>query len=187
MVRHLLGYLFLCATFAACAQTKASPKHASDQEKIADALKGGPPFITQNAKILDWPTTKDGKYRVLRNGTSEWTCLPKVPLYQHDESMCLDAVFMQWMRDELAGRAPHITKVGVSYMYNGAWVPDIKGTAHSSDHTFHVGPHIMIITPNDVGLSAFNRDGSGGSIYVAHLPEREGLYLVIPASQWSKQ
>jgi hypothetical protein len=73
-------------------------------------------------------------------------------------------------------------------MYNGAWVPDLKGNApRSPDHTFYVGPHIMIITPNDVGLSAFNRDGSNGEIYVAHLPEHTGLYLVIPVREWDKQ
>ncbi len=72
-------------------------------------------------------------------------------------------------------------------MYTGAWVPDVKGNAHSLDHTFHVGPHIMIVTPSDIGLEAFSRDGSDGNNYVAHLPNHKELYLVIPIRQWPSQ
>ena len=174
---------------AAVAQTPAHQHPATDAAKMADALRAAPPFITTGATILDWSTTPTGEYRVLRAGTTEWTCLPASPLYPHDEPGCFDAVFFKWIKDSTAGeKAPHVDKVGISYMYNGAWVPDLKGNApQSPDHTFHVGPHIMIITPNDVGLSAFSRDGSNGGIYVAHLPEHTGLYLVIPVREWDKQ
>ena len=43
----------------------------TDSEKIADALSAGPPFITKDATILDWPSTPGGEYRVLRKGTNE--------------------------------------------------------------------------------------------------------------------
>jgi hypothetical protein len=42
-------------------------------------LATGPTFITKDATILDWPSTPDGEYRILRNGTGEWTCLPGRP------------------------------------------------------------------------------------------------------------
>jgi len=96
----------------------------TDQEKIADALRAGPDFITKNATIVDWPATKGGEYRVLRQGTSEWTCLPGPPPgYTHDEPGCFDRVFFEWLKDGLAGRPQHIDKVGLAYMYVGAWVP----------------------------------------------------------------
>lgn len=115
--------------------------------------------------------------------------MPGAPLYPHDEPMCVDPVFLKWTKQSAAGqRAPKVNQVGVSYMYNGAWVPDLKGNAPASkDHTFHVGPHVMVITPNETGFGEFNRDGSGGQPYVAHLPEHTGLYLVIPVRQWAKQ
>ena len=37
-----------------------------DAEKIADALRAGPAFITKDAAILDWPSKPGGEYRVLR-------------------------------------------------------------------------------------------------------------------------
>jgi hypothetical protein len=83
----------LAASLAAFAQTNMRPAQATDKEKIADALMAGPAFITKDAVIADWPANpKDPKaeYRVLRPGKSEWTCLPGIPGYPHDEPMCLD-------------------------------------------------------------------------------------------------
>jgi hypothetical protein len=51
----------------------------TDAEKIADALRAGPAFITKDATVLDWPSASGGEYRVLRRGSNEWTCLPAIP------------------------------------------------------------------------------------------------------------
>ena len=62
---------------------------------------------------------------------------------------------------------PPIEQIGVMYMYSGAWVPDLHGTFPSPDHTYHLGPHAMIITRHNENLAKFNRDGwSTGQIYV---------------------
>lgn len=72
------------------------------------------------------------------------------------------------------------------YMFVGAWVPDLHGTSHSADHTFHVGPHVMIVTPHNEDLEKMNRDGSKGQIYVSHLPGRPELYLIMPFKEWTE-
>jgi hypothetical protein len=100
----------------------------TDAEKIADALRAGPAFITRDATLLDWPSTPGGEYRVLHKGTNEWTCLPGIPGYPHDafdsaskeEPGCYDPIFLRWMQDSLNGRTPHIDRIGISYMYLGA-------------------------------------------------------------------
>ena len=120
-VTRALG-LFSVLTIGAVAFSQNASDHPmTDSAKIADALRAGPAFITKTATILDWPQQPSGEYRVLRKGTNEWTCLPGVPGYSHDEPGCFDPVFMQWMKDSLAGREPHITTVGIAYMYIGAW------------------------------------------------------------------
>ena len=176
--------VLLLATIAAFAQAPKLP--VTDAEKIADALRAGPKFITRDATILDWPAAPDGDYRVLRKGTSQWSCLPAVPGYQHDEPGCFDRTFLQWMKDSLAGRAPQIESVGIAYMYVGAWVPDTSKGTHAADHEFHVGPHIMIVSPhkNQDELEKLSHDGSNRMPYVAHLPGRTDLYLVMPIGQW---
>jgi hypothetical protein len=159
------------------------PSQSTDKEKIADALRAGPEFITKDAVIADWPANpKDAnaEYRVLRAGKSDWTCLPGIPGYPHDEPMCLDKTSMQWIKDSLADRPVHIDQIGVMYMFSGAWVPDLHGTSNSADHTYHVGPHVMIITPHNEDLAKFNHDGSAGQIYVSHLPGHSELYMIMP-------
>jgi hypothetical protein len=188
-----LAVLVLLSALCASAQdtthgTPASQFPNSDAEKIADALRAGPSFITKDATILDWPSTQGGDYRVLRKGTSEWTCLPAFPGYPHDEPGCFDATFMSWVRQSLAGQEPHIDRIGIAYMYVGAWVPNVAGKTNSPDSEFHVGPHIMIVSPheNQKELEPVSHDGSDGMPYVAHLPHGKDLYLVIPIKQATK-
>src|SRR6201987_1274637 len=99
------------------AQMPASRVSKSDGEKIASAMRAGPKFVTQNATVLDWPTSLGGEFRVLRGGTSGWSCLPGRPEATHDEPGCFDQVFLQFMKDSMAGRTPNVQSVGISYMY----------------------------------------------------------------------
>jgi hypothetical protein len=174
-----LGVALLClfASALAFAQMNMSGHPKTDAEKIADALRAGPKFITSGATILDWPASPAGTYRVLRKGTNDWTCLPGVPWYTDDEPGCFDPAFMEWIKESLAGKEPHIETVGIAYMYVGAWVPNLD---------FHLGPHIMIVSPheNQKELQSFSHDGSNGMPYVAHLPNGTDLFLVMPIREW---
>ena len=156
----------------------------TDAEKIADAMRAGPAFITKQATVLDWPSKPGGEYRLLRKGSNEWTCLPAIPGYPHDEPGCFDPIFLQWIQDSLAGRTPHIERIGISYMYLGAWKSAKDG---SSGHEFHVGPHLMIVGPHQEEFQALNRDATNGMPYVTHLPNRTELFLVMPTRQWDER
>jgi hypothetical protein len=158
----------------------------TDAEKIADALRAGPAFVTKDATLLDWPASPGGEYRVLRKGSNEWTCLPALPGDVHDEPGCFDHIFLEFIKDSLAGRTPDVRSVGISYMYVGKWVPN-KSHAMGSGNEFHVGPHIMIVGLDQKMSQTFNRDGSNGQPYANHLPGRTELYLVIPNRQWDER
>ena len=116
--------MILCAAAAAFAQETESRMPVTDAEKVADALRAAPGFITKDATLLDWPATPGGEYRVLRKGSSQWTCLPGIPGLPHDEPGCFDQVFLQFIKDSIAGRTPKVRNVGISYMYDGFWVPN---------------------------------------------------------------
>ena len=162
----------------------------TDAEKIAGALRAGPAFITKDATVLDWPSAPGGEYRLLRRGSNEWTCLPAIPGYPHnaidsafkEEPGCYDPIFLRAMQDSIAGRTPHIDRIGISYMYLGAW----KSAKGGSRHEFHVGPHLMIVGPNQDEFQGFNRDATNGMPYVTHLPNRTELFLVVPVLQWNE-
>jgi len=123
------------------AQTGKDKHPVTDPEKIADAMSAGPEFITKNATMLNWPATPRGKYRVLRKGTSEWSCRHAIPGYLHDEPGCFDEVYgvdEGWSRG-----IPHINAIAISYMYKGAFVRK-PGETGLSKPEFHVGPRIKI-------------------------------------------
>ena len=144
----------------------------TDAEKIASALQAGPAFITRDATVLYWPSTPGGEYQIVRKGSNEWTCLPAVPGYPHDaidaafktEPGCYDPIFLHWLQDNLAGRTPHIDRIGISYMYLGLW----KYAKDGSGRDFHVGPHLMIVGSNQDEFQGFNRDPTNGMPYVTH-------------------
>jgi hypothetical protein len=138
------AFLLLITSVVTYGQVPASRKSKSDAEKIASALGSGPKFVTQNATVLDYPTTPGGEFRMFRAGTNGWACLPGFPGAPHDEPGCFDQVFLQFIKDSVAGRPPSVQSVGISYMYGGFWVPN-KSHAKGSGNEFHVGPHIMII------------------------------------------
>ncbi len=60
---------FRCAHSGSQSMTEHLP--VTDAEKIADALRAAPNFITQGATIADYPASKGGEFRVLRKGM--WT------------------------------------------------------------------------------------------------------------------
>jgi hypothetical protein len=130
-----LAVFCLCAALTASAQSLADTLPTTDAEKIVDALRAAPKFITDSATVVDYPASKGGEFRVLRKGTNEWTCLPGPPPgSKHDDPGCFDSVFFQWVKDDLAGRSPHIERLSVSYMFMGQWVPGGSGGE------FHVAP-----------------------------------------------
>jgi hypothetical protein len=93
----------------------------------------------------------------------------------------IDPIFLRWIEDSVAGRTPQIDRIGISYMYFGAW----QSKDGSSGHEFHVGPHLMIVGPHQDDFQGINRDPANGMPYVAHLPHRTELYLVMPVRQWN--
>src|SRR5580692_3807455 len=94
----MVAFLILM-TALTYAQMPASRPMKSDAEKIASAMQAGPKFVTQNATVLDWPSSPGTEFRVLRAGTSGWTCLPSLPGSAHDEPGCFDQVFLEFMKD----------------------------------------------------------------------------------------
>src|SRR6267142_3794001 len=90
----------------------------------------------------------------------------------------MEQVFFQWLKDGLAGRPQHIERIGIAYMCMGARVPNKSGKA--AENEFHVGPHIMLVSPHPEDLQGLNLDGSTGMSYVTHLPGADQLFLVIP-------
>ena len=175
--------ILLFVTTAAFSQT-AVAKASYRRRKIGGCIARRSRVPHQRRDAVDWPATPGGEYRVLRKGSSQWTCLPGLPGSPHDEPGCFDPVFLQFIKDSIASRTPDVQSVGISYMYGGFWVPN-KSHAMGTGDEFHVGPHIMIIGLDQKMLQTLNQDGSNGEPYVNHLAgNHTELFLVIPIREW---
>ena len=83
-------------------------------------------------------------------------------------------------------RAPHYHRGHRLHVRRGVGPEQVgKGC----DDEFHVGPHIMIVSPHDnqKELQSISHDGSTGMPYVAHLPHGDDLYLVLPFREWGEK
>ena len=65
-----LTVLCLFAALTVSAQSTTEQLPVTDAEKIADALRAAPNFITDGATIVDYPASKGGEFRVLSKGSS---------------------------------------------------------------------------------------------------------------------
>jgi hypothetical protein len=91
-------------------QTMTDRLPTTDAEKMADALRTAPQFITDAATIADYPASKGGEWRLLRHGPADWTCLPG-PRSRNGQSM-VSGFAAQPQRNKRQVRDPNNTNEG---------------------------------------------------------------------------
>lgn len=159
-----------------------SSTEPTTEEKIADALRAAPAFISDSATVVDRDMTT-----VLRAGTSEWTCVPSAPGVPFPNPMCADPTTMQWFTEVGQGRAPTIDRIGISYMLMGETGADFDhpeaATPPEGKDWYRVGPHVMFVFPNSAGpiTDGIGHDITSGVPYVRPFPGAQPL-LVVPVA-----
>jgi hypothetical protein len=166
----------------------------SDEWKIKNALSAGPPWIADNASVVEMTmTATEGATkvteRVLRKGTNGWTCMPDTPGRPQHDPMCADETTRKWLAAVMEGRKPDIDRVGLSYMLlgearQGQNVPSAKDPSTVHDW-YYVGPHVMVVLPDgDMdALRGHNEDLSKDGDYVTSLNRSKSLLWVIPVAR----
>jgi hypothetical protein len=207
MSRHLnlafVCMLFIPATaFAEDLSTATDPLPAgtftstqhSDEWKIKNALSAGPPWITDNATVVETGRTMSGgdhkmTERVIRQGINGWKCMPDIPGRPQHDPMCADETTMKWLTAVMEGRKPNINRVGLSYMLlgearQGQNVPPAKDPSTVKDW-YYVGPHVMVVLPdNDMeAFKGMNEDLSKDGQYITSLNHSKSLLWVIPVAK----
>jgi hypothetical protein len=155
-------------------------KELSADDKIADALRAAPPHIAASATVVDYDMTT-----VLRQGTSQWTCMPSPPGKPWPAPMCGDPTTMQWFRQWFSGHTPTIDRIGISYMLLGEAGADFDHPEATSPPAgkdwYRVGPHLMMVFPASAGdlTHGIDRDTTTGLPYIRPFEGAQPL-LVMP-------
>ncbi len=145
------------AAYVAVAETSQAPD--PDAAKIADASRAAPAGLVEGATFLDWPQEPGGEFRVLRQGTNGWNCLPDFPGDSNYAPECFDDEWLAFLKAYLDGRTPSTERIGLSYMLNARWAvsnTDRTATAATADNQWHEGgSHLMLVVPDPALLEWF--------------------------------
>jgi hypothetical protein len=163
MIRTSINFRFPTRTAAALAifgicsaagaqmhsmEASSAAAQESAQVKISRALSAGPPAIAKNATVAEMDS--QGKMKILRAGTSDFTCMPGDPKGIGQPAMCLDPASMQWAHD-FAQHKPKPTNTipGITYMLAGATQRSDSDPYDTTSPAIKIGPHWMIMWPFD--------------------------------------
>jgi hypothetical protein len=139
-------------------------------DKIANAMSAGPSSIAEEAAIMDWPAEAGGELVELRPGTNGWTCVPDDPTTPTNDPMCLDAVWLEWLKAGLAGSERNVTSVGFAYMLQGGSVPDNDDPTlmePPAGAEWQIDPpHIMILSPDGLDPADYSTDHHSGGPWI---------------------
>jgi hypothetical protein len=135
-------------------QNSASSMQESTQTKMDRALSAGPPEIAAAATVAE--IDDQGKMKILRPGTNDFTCMPGNPKVIGDPPMCADAASMEWAADLKAHKPkPTNTVPGITYMLAGATQRSDSNPYDTTTSPITVPPHWMIMwrfDPKTTGL-----------------------------------
>lgn len=156
----ILACLLLAGAYseASAQQGKSAAKGMSDEELIRTAMSAAPPHITRDATIM--APGPDGKLRVLKEGTNEFTCLADLSGQEAPDPVCADKTAMAWFTSFFnKEEKPAVTTPGVAYMGLGGWHWEKDGqvlmdqTAPGAKRVKEP-PHWMILWPFDEKATA---------------------------------
>jgi hypothetical protein len=109
--------------------------------------------------------------RVLRQGSSDWVCMPDMPDVPNDTPMCLDAPWRAFIDAWMHRRTPRVTQLGFGYMLQGDLPvsntdPFAAAPTSTNQWIQHGGPHVMVLVPDQQLLEGLSTDPAAGGPYV---------------------
>jgi len=114
----MFGCSVLFISGLAIAQQHSMPSgKMTDEDIIKSATSAAPEAIAKGATIID--VAPDGKIRVVRQGTNQFTCMADNPNTPGPDPMCADRNAMEWVEAWLSKKEPPKNKVGFMYMLAG--------------------------------------------------------------------
>lgn len=156
---YILSSILLYSGFTATVNAHGKASHL-----IKDALSAAPLGLRDKVTVVDW------NKKVLKKGSSNYTCFPTPPHLKGKAPMCMDGPWMAWA-DAWMNKKPFQAKaMGISYMLAGdqgaSNIDPYAKNKTANNQWVKEGPHLMIITPNKALLDSLPTDPHNGGPYV---------------------
>lgn len=162
----LAGCFILAAT-----PSLAGPPLADDAAKMISAMGAAPASVSGTATLSDWPAKPGGPLRVMRPGSTDWTCMPDRPESDLTDPMCLDPMFVTWADAWLNRKPLVVTRMGFGYMLQGGSQesntdPTATGPTPDNEWMPNGVPHLMIVVPDKTAFAGLPTDPENGGPWV---------------------
>ncbi|MCI0627291.1 MAG: hypothetical protein L0387_37535, partial [Acidobacteria bacterium] len=176
-MRRFVVVLLLVALGALMA-VWAQPAGKSKGNPIKSAMSAAPSSISAKATIMDW------NFKVLRQGSNGWTCLPDRPDTPGNDPWCVTDAWMNFLHAYVNKTEPTYKEVGFAYMLKGD-TPVSNSDPYATkpigpeDWVTHVGPHLMIVLPDRALLKNISTDHRNGGPWIMW-PNTPYAHIMIP-------
>lgn len=152
-------------TMLATAAAAAAQDTRTVEEQIRNALSAAPAAVAEHATVA----LLDGT--ILRQGSSDWVCVPDLHDVPNNAPMCLDANWREVFDAFMNGRDPAFAGTGFSYMLQGdAPVsntdPYAKGPTEDNQWIQSGAAHIMVVFSDPAMLEGISTDPDNGGPFV---------------------
>ena len=179
----IFGCSVLLISGLAIAQQHSMPSgKMTDEDIIKSAMSAAPEAIGKGATIIN--VGSDGKIRMVRQGTNQFTCMADNPNTPGPDPMCADQNAMAWVEAWLNKKEPPKNKVGFMYMLAGG--TDASNTdpyaqkPEANNNWVETGPHVMIVGAKGL-LDAYPRNAKPDTaVPYVMWPDTPYEHLMIP-------
>ena len=160
---------------------------SSAEEKITSALSAAPDIVSSGATVLDWPAADGEDPGMLREGDNGWTCFPDRFFTPGLDPMCFDSPAMEWVGYWMAGEAPQMSAMGLSYMLMGSYdnsnTDPFAGPPENPADGIVTGPHIMVFPVDPTSLAGLSTDHMTNEPYVM-FQDTPFAHLMMPTANF---
>lgn len=147
-------------------------------ELIDSAISAAPASISAKATIMDWD------FKVIRQGSNGWTCLPDRANTTGNDPWCVNDPWVDFLKAYVGKEKPTYTDIGFAYMLQGDTPvsnADPYATEQSGpdDWVTNLGPHLMILNPDLSLLENISTDHLNGGPWIMW-PNTPYAHIMVP-------
>jgi hypothetical protein len=154
----------------------ASSAGAADM--IESAMTAAPMSISAEATVMDW------NFKVIREGSNGWTCLPDRANTSGNDPWCVNDAWVNFLKAYVSKTKPSYTEIGFAYMLQGDTPvsnadPYATEATSPDDWVTDLGAHLMILNPDLSLLNSISTDHMNGGPWVMW-PDTPYAHIMVP-------
>lgn len=170
LIRYVISIFVLFALLTPISVSAADP--------IKSAISAAPSSISAKAAVMDW------NFKLLRQGSNGWTCLPDKANTPGNDPWCVNEPWLNFLRAYANKTKPTYKEIGFAYMLMGDTPvsnkdPYATKATGKEDWVTNLGQHLMLLVPDQSLLKNISTDHLNGGPWVMW-PDTPYVHIMVP-------